>query len=128
MTDTLLQLVHTRRKPMLLVGSAALATLAALVYSGTGQTQQQPAAQPPVPVSTVAAERRDVRHEIEAVGTVESLQEVVIRSQVDGVLTRLHFAEGDLVRRGQLLATIDDRPQRAALEAARAQLARDSGQ
>lgn len=102
--------------------------LAALAYSGTGQTQPQPAAQPPVPVTTVAAERRDVRHEIEAVGTVESLQEVVIRSQVDGVLTRLHFAEGDLVRRGQLLATIDDRPQRAALEAAQAQLARDAAQ
>jgi len=128
MTETLLQLVRTRRKSMLLAGGAALATLAALAYSGTGQTQQQPAPPPPVPVSTVAAERRDIRHEIEAVGTVESLQDVVIRSQVDGVLTRLHFAEGDLVRRGQLLATVDDRPQRAALEAAQAQLARDSAQ
>lgn len=128
MTETLLQFVRARRKPALLIGGAGLATLAALVYSGTGQTQQQPAAQPPVPVRTVAAERRDVRHEIEAVGTVESLQDVVIRSQVDGVLTRLHFAEGDLVRRGELLATIDDRPQRAALDAAQAQLARDSAQ
>ncbi|MCW4461508.1 efflux RND transporter periplasmic adaptor subunit [Sphingomonas sp. BT-65] len=127
-TATLLQFARARRKPALLVGGVGLLALAALAYSGTGQTQQQPAAQPPVPVRTVAAERRDVRHEIEAVGTVESLQNVVVRSQVDGILTRLHFAEGDLVRRGQLLATIDDRPQRAALEAAQAQLARDSAQ
>lgn len=130
MTDTakLLQFVRARRKSFLLVGGAGVVALAALAYSGTGRTQQQPPAQPPVPVRTVMAERRDVRHEIEAVGTVELLQEVVIRSQVDGVLTRLHFAEGDLVRRGQLLATIDDRPQRAAFEAAQAQLARDSAQ
>lgn len=127
-TASLLQFVRARRKPALLIGGAGLLTLAALAYSGTGRTQQQPAPQPPVPVRTVMAERRDVGHEIEAVGTVESLQDVVVRSQVEGILTRLHFAEGDLVRRGQLLATIDDRAQRAALEAAQAQLARDSAQ
>lgn len=128
MTHTASLLQRARSKSALLIGGSGLLALAALAYSGTAQTQQQPPAPPPVPVSTVTAERRDIPHETEAVGTVESLQDVVVRSQVDGILTRLHFAEGDLVRRGQLLATIDDRPQRAALEAARAQLARDAAQ
>lgn len=127
-TAKLIQIARARRKPALLIGCAGLLGLAGLVYSGAGQTQQQPAAQAPVPVRTVAAGRRDVPREIEAVGTVESLQEVVVRSQVDGVLARLHFGEGDFVRRGQLLAAIDDRPQRAALDAAQAQLARDAAQ
>lgn len=81
-----------------------------------------------VPVHVVRAERRDVPHVIEAVGTVQSLQSVVVRTQVDGILTRLLFREGDLVGRGQVLATIDDRTLRASLAAAQAQLARDQAQ
>ena len=127
-TAKLKSLVRAHPKAALFAGCAALLLPAALLYSGVAHTQQQPTAEPPVPVRTVSAERRDVPHEIEAVGTVESLQDVVVRSQVEGVLTRLHFAEGDFVRRGQLLATIDDRPQRAALDAAQAQLARDTAQ
>lgn len=127
-TVRFIDIVRQRRGVMLTTGGIGIFALAAFLYSGTGQTQQQTAAPPPVPVHIAAAERRDVAHMIEAVGTVESLQDVVVRSQVDGILTRLHFAEGDFVRRGQLLATIDDRAQRAALAAAEAQLARDSAQ
>lgn len=81
-----------------------------------------------VPVQVVRAERRDVPHGIDAVGTVQSLQAVVVRTQVDGILTHLLFREGDLVARGQVLATIDDRALRASLAAAQAQLARDRAQ
>ncbi|WP_207796750.1 efflux RND transporter periplasmic adaptor subunit [Sphingomonas oleivorans] len=102
--------------------------VAGAFVAGTGQSQQGPAAPPPVPVSTVHAEQRDVPHLVEAVGTVASLQNVVVRTQVDGILTQLFFREGDSVRKGQLLATIDDRALRAALAAAEAQLARDAAQ
>lgn len=127
-TARFIDIARQRRGVMLTAGGVSLFALAAFLYSGTGQTQPQAVAPPPVPVHVAAAERRDVAHLIEAVGTVESLQDVVVRSQVDGILTRLYFAEGDFVRRGQLLATIDDRAQRAALAATQAQLARDSAQ
>lgn len=109
------------------------ATVLALGVGGTalflasGPTQSQQAASPPpaVPVKAVAAERRDVPHLFETVGTVSSLHSVVVRSQVDGILTGLHFNEGDWVEKDQLLATIDDRARTAALAAAQAQLERD---
>ncbi|CAN7323316.1 efflux RND transporter periplasmic adaptor subunit [Phenylobacterium sp. LjRoot225] len=87
-----------------------------------------PSEPPPVPVQVVRAQTQDVPHVFEAVGTVESLQSVVVRTQVDGILTQVAFREGDMVRARQLLATIDDRALRAALEAAEAQLARDEAQ
>lgn len=122
------QIARDRRRPVLVIVCAAAVGLAGFMLSGPARTQQQDGPPPPVPVEVAIAERRDVGHEIEAVGTVEALQDVVVRAQVDGILTRVHFAEGDLVRRGQLLAMIDDRAQRAALAAAEAQLARDAAQ
>lgn len=122
------QIARGRHRPVLVIGCAAALGLAVFMLSGPARTQQQDAPPPPVPVEVAIAERRDVGHEIEAVGTVEALQDVVVRAQVDGILTRVHFAEGDFVQRGQLLATIDDRAQRAALAAAEAQLARDTAQ
>lgn len=113
------------------IGGIALVVVAGgsvALFSGAGQTQQVGAAPPPVPVSVVLVEQRDLPHLVDAVGTVESLQNVTVRSQVDGVLTRVLFKEGDLVAKGQLLATIDDRALSAALAAARAQLTRDEAQ
>lgn len=127
-TARLIDTVRERRGLLFVGGCVGILGLAGVLYSGPGQTQQQAAPPPPVPIRIATAERRDVPHMIEAVGAVESLQDVVVRAQVDGILTRLYFAEGDFVRRGQLLATIDDRAQRAALAAAEAQLARDAAQ
>lgn len=93
--------------------------------SAPGQSQQPASAPPPVPVKAVAAERRDIPHLVETVGTVASLQGVVVRAQVDGILTEILFNEGDRVEKGQLLATIDDRALSAALAAAEASLERD---
>lgn len=123
-----IDITSRRRRLMFAAGGIGILGVAGVFYSGTGQTQPQAAAPPPVPVRITTAERRDVPHTIDAVGTVESLQDVVVRAQADGILTRLYFAEGDFVRRGQLLATIDDRAQQAALAAAQAQLARDAAQ
>ncbi|MFP3701382.1 biotin/lipoyl-binding protein, partial [Burkholderia sp. SIMBA_013] len=59
-----------------------------------------------------------------ALGTITPLAQVVLRSQVDGQLQRLHYTEGQAVSRGQLLAEIDPRPYQAALAAAEGELAR----
>lgn len=122
------KLRRQHRGPALALTATAALALAGLLYAGRAETQAPPDAPPPVPVRTIAAEQRDLPHELEMVGTVEALQEAVVRTQVDGVLTRILFAEGQFVRRGQLLATIDDRALQAALAASQAQLAREQAQ
>ena len=80
----------------------------------------------PVPVSTAKVQTKSVPVTIPAVGTAEALQTVQIRAQVTGQLSAMHFAEGQDVKKGQLLFTIDPRPFQAALSQAEAVLARDT--
>jgi multidrug efflux system membrane fusion protein len=80
----------------------------------------------PVPVVTAKAERKAVPVVIPAVGTAEPLATVQIRAQVTGQLSQVLFAEGEPVRKGQPLFTIDPRPFQAALQQAEAVLARDT--
>src|SRR2546430_13324177 len=83
---------------------------------------------PRVPVTVARAEQRPVPYEIVATGTAEPRQTVAVQSQVTGVLTRVAFREGDEVAPGQVLFQIDPRPFQAALDQARAMLARDAAQ
>lgn len=80
----------------------------------------------PVPVVTTKVEKRSVPVTIPAVGTAEPLSTVQVRAQVTGQLSAILFAEGQEVRKGQLLFTIDARPFEAALRQAEAVLARDT--
>lgn len=61
-------------------------------------------------------------------GRLEAIDHVEIRPQVSGILTGVHFRDGSLVRKGDLLFTIDPRPYAAAMERAQAQLASASAQ
>ena len=79
-----------------------------------------------VPVVTGRAETKAIPITIPAVGTAEALATVQVRSQVTGQLSQIHFKEGQEVRKGQVLFTIDPRPFQAALEQAQAVLARDT--
>lgn len=81
-------------------------------------------AQQPVAVSVAAARSGPLPRDLHALGTITPLAQVVLRSQVDGQLQRLHYTEGQAVQRGQLLAEIDPRPYQAALAAAEGELAR----
>jgi multidrug efflux system membrane fusion protein len=65
----------------------------------------------------------DVPRVIEAVGTVQALRTVAVKSQVDGMIARIHFQEGDEVQAGDLLVTLDRRPFENSLRIARADLA-----
>ena len=78
-----------------------------------------------VPVTVAVAERKDVPIDISAIGTVEAYNTVGIKSQVTGEITSVNFKEGDNVRKGQLLFTIDPRPGEADLRRAEATLAKD---
>jgi multidrug efflux system membrane fusion protein len=85
----------------------------------------QPVAAPAVPVVAAAVQQRDFPIVLEGLGTVQALNTAVIHSQVTGVVESVDFTEGQQVRRGDILARIDDRPLRALLDQARAQLGRD---
>lgn len=64
--------------------------------------------------------REDLTQNLDGVGTVTSLASVLVRPQVEGQLTALLVEEGQMVKQGELLATIDDRAIKAALEQAEA--------
>src|SRR5262245_1926796 len=79
-----------------------------------------------VPGAAARVESKALPVTIPAVGTAEALQTVQIRSQVTGQLSVVHFTEGQEVKKGQDLFTIDPRPFQAALSQAQAVLARDT--
>ena len=76
-----------------------------------------------VTVATVASGDIEVR--IPALGTITPLATVTVKPQVSGILTRIAFEEGQLVKEGQFLAEIDPRPYQAALAQAKGNLRRD---
>jgi len=82
----------------------------------------------PVPVLVAKAEAKDVPVEIQAVGNVRAYSSVSIRSQVPGRIVQVHFKEGQEVKVGDELFTIDPRPFQAVLNQAQANLQRDQAQ
>jgi membrane fusion protein, multidrug efflux system len=102
-------------------------TLVLLVGVGACSKPAAPT-KPPVAVTVANSTVGDAPYIVAANGVVEPLQSVAVQSQVGGVLTRVHFKEGDEVSQGQLLFSIDARPYDAALKQAQAMLARDIAQ
>ena len=84
-----------------------------------------PPADPEVPVSTVAARTKTMPELVSAVGTVEAINSVAIKSLVDGQLLQSAVKDGEDVKAGQLLFKIDPRPAQAALAQVQAALAKD---
>lgn len=77
------------------------------------------------PVVTARVTEKDVPVDIAAIGNIEAYATISIRSQVTGQLTDIGFREGDFVKQGQQLFTLDRRPFEAALTQAEANLTRD---
>ncbi|HEX8170827.1 MAG TPA: efflux RND transporter periplasmic adaptor subunit [Thermoanaerobaculia bacterium] len=102
----------------------AVAVIAAL---GCAEKKEKPREET-VPVTVATVQQKDVPLGVQAIGNVQPLQTVAVRALVSGQLTRVWFAEGDEVRKGQVLFTIDPRPYQATLQQAQANLARDHAQ
>jgi multidrug efflux system membrane fusion protein len=104
---------------------------AALAACSGGNAEPKPTAaprRPAVPVAVAIVEKKPMPLQIQAIGTVEAYSVVSVKAQVGGELMRVHFKEGQDVRRGDLLFTIDPRTYEAALAQAQANLARDQVQ
>ena len=80
-----------------------------------------------IPVAVATVEQKAVPLLVQAIGSVEAYSVVSVRAQVGGELMRVHIKEGQDVKKGDLLFTIDPRIYEAALAQAQATLARDRG-
>jgi multidrug efflux system membrane fusion protein len=126
--------VETIRSPRyrrIVIGVAALLlVLAGWVWlSRKPATAALPSGGPvAVAVDTALATRRDVPVYLEGLGNVQAFYTAKITARVDGQLQRVGFVEGQLVKKGDLLAQIDPRPLQAALDQATGMQAKDAAQ
>jgi multidrug efflux system membrane fusion protein len=102
--------------------------LALGVWLAGACSKSDPPRQPSVPVSVTTVKRTSVPYIVIANGVAEPMQTVAVEAQVNGILNRVTFAEGQAVEAGQVLFEIDSRPYAAVLEQVRAQLLRDEAQ
>jgi multidrug efflux system membrane fusion protein len=80
---------------------------------------------PPAPVVVSEAATAAVPITLSTIGTVQASSTVAIKSQIDGQILQVHFTEGQAVKKGQLLFSLDPRPLEAALRQAEANAAKD---
>ncbi len=109
-------------------GAFILAVFAAGVLAGCSKNQATPPAREAIPVTVAVAVQKNVPVQVRAIGNVEAYSTVSVKTQVTGELTGVYFKEGQDIRKGQLLFTLDKRPFEAALRQAEGQLARDVAQ
>jgi multidrug efflux system membrane fusion protein len=95
----------------------------ALLTSCSRRTPAPAAVPQATPVAVAQVIERDVPAEIRAIGSAQAYSTVTVRSQITGQLMKTHFKEGDKVKSGDLMFTIDPRPSQAALSQAQADLA-----
>ena len=106
----------------------AVVALAVMAWVATRPAKTKLSASSAIPVRVVSVAQQDIPRFVSGIGSVLSLHSVVIRPQVDGILTRLMVKEGQRVKAGDLLASIDDRAIRASLDQAKAQLGESQAQ
>lgn len=118
---------------------ALISLLSVLVLAGcTGDASTQgsatsgaiarPRDTAPVPVIVTKVERSTIPVELHAIGTGQPFQTVSIESQVAGIVKEVHYRQGQFVRKGELLITLDKDPLLATLAQSEAALARDKAQ
>ncbi len=121
-----------RWKPVSIVlGLALLGFIGYRLVSGGGRGTMGrggPGADEPVAVTVVPAVRRDVPVQLEALGTVQALNTVSVRPQVGGQIEAITFREGQEIKAGEVIARLDARPLKAALDQVRAKKVQDQAQ
>ena len=113
------------QKPAAGAASANAATAAGSAPAGASAAAATGGRGGPQTVGVVLAQQRDVPVSIEAAGSVVALDSVELRPLTTGVVTEVLVTEGQPVKRGAVLFKLDDRAERANLDKAKAQLAKD---
>jgi membrane fusion protein, multidrug efflux system len=112
---------------VVLIAGVAAATV---VAAGCSRKSSEPGfgEREAVPVLVAKAIQTTVATQVRAIGRVEAYSTVDIKAQIDGQVTQVNFHEGQIVKKGDLLFTIDPRPFEASLRQAQANLAKDQAQ
>ncbi len=120
----------SKRDFLLSVRIVILLLMAAMISAFVGACAKK--APPPkkqaVPVMIATVVQKTVPVQVRAIGNVEAYSTVGVKSQIGGELAQVHFREGQDVKKGDILFTIDPRPYEAALKQAEANLAKDNAQ
>ncbi|MBR0773610.1 efflux RND transporter periplasmic adaptor subunit [Bradyrhizobium diazoefficiens] len=93
--------------------------------AGKTQTAQKAAPRAAVPVSVSPVQKVDFPVYLTGLGTVQGFNTVQVRTRVDGQIDKIAFTEGQIVKQGELLVSIDPRPYQATLDQAKAKKAQD---
>jgi membrane fusion protein, multidrug efflux system len=118
-----------RRRWVWVVGIAVIAVPITIAVWHRAEPAPLPAGQSaPVPVTVVAAAQHDVPIFLSGLGTVQAWNTIAVHSQVDGTLQSVNFTQGQDVHQGDVLAQIDPRTLKAALDQAVAKKAEDQAQ
>ncbi|WP_336699456.1 efflux RND transporter periplasmic adaptor subunit [Pantoea dispersa] len=107
--------MHTMTKKWLFAALTALVMI--LVLWGYSASRSKPN-----PLMTAAVRQGDIENVIAATGKMDAIERVNVGAQVSGQVKKLYIKAGDNVRKGQLIAEIDDQPQRSDLRNAQAAL------
>lgn len=105
--------------------SIIVCALALLALAGCTEHAAPPPDAPVVPVMAAKAEVRAMPIELHAIGTGEASSTVSVESQVAAIVSEVHYKQGQFVKKGDLLVTLDQRPFVANLQLAQANLAKD---
>jgi multidrug efflux system membrane fusion protein len=117
----------TKEKSLLFFFSI-VSIVATVFLFACSKKSEPPSRMEKVPVTAAAVIQKAVPVQLRAIGNVEAYSTISVKSQIEGVLIRVHFKEGQYVNKGDILFTIDPRPYEAALKQAEANLAKDNAQ
>jgi len=125
-----MSLIKPDKARLCYVGGAGLVLL---TLFATGCSTKEPATASArksdgVPVSVAQVGQKDVPREVQVIGNVEAYATIMVKARVSGQLIAVHFREGDYVKKGDRLFSLDPRPFEAQLNQAEANLARDEAQ
>ena len=112
-------------KVIALVVIFALVAFVIIAHLASGRKPEQKRKIQAATVMVAEVTQKDIPVELRAIGRVEPYARVTIKSRVNGELQRVHFREGQEVKAGDLLFTIDPRPFEAEIQEAKARLAKD---
>jgi membrane fusion protein, multidrug efflux system len=100
-------------------------SLTLLGLAGCTEHAAPPPDAPVVPVMVAKVEQKSIPVQLSAIGTGQAYSTVSTESQVAGIVSVVHYTQGQFVNKGDLLVSLDSRPYEAALQLAQANLAKD---
>jgi membrane fusion protein (multidrug efflux system) len=95
-------------KQYLLIGSIAILLMFITISCADGNSAEGQFSMPPMPVEVAEVKMQGVSENFEAVGTIEAIEEITVVSEINAAVIELPFTEGSQIKKGELIAQLDD--------------------